>query len=648
MCGLAGLLSTAGFNKDELLEHAARMVDPLVHRGPDDRGAWADSNAGIAFGFRRLAIVDLSPQGHQPMRSPSARFVMVFNGEVYNFQELRRDLERRGHRFRGHSDTEVILAGFDEWGVARTVPRLVGMFAIAVWDRQQRRLSLIRDRLGKKPLYVYREPGLITFGSELKALFSGPSFDRSIDRAALMSYLRYRYVPAPRSIFERVSKVLPAHILTIAEPRVPLPESKPYWSLHEVAERGLAYPLDLSDADAVTELDGLLTDAVRRRLYSDVPLGALLSGGVDSSTVVALMQEASARPVKTFTIGFDDGEFDEARHAARVAGHIGTDHTELMLTGEDACSLVPRLAEIFDEPLADPSQLPTLLVSRLARREVTVALSGDGGDELFGGYNRYVFGARVLPRVNRLPRPIRRRVAAGIASVPAATWNRLQRVAVVVGGGAAEHRLGERIHKIGNVMHAETVGGMYRSLLSAWQRPAALVAGDADEYDPNADALDRSGPEGLLDRMMLADQAHYLPDDLLAKLDRASMAVSLEVRAPLLDHRVVELAWRLPQRLKLRDGVGKWALREVLYRRVPREIVERPKMGFSVPIDRWLRGPLRRWAQPLLAPDALADGGLDPAPVWRAWRDLQEGRRQSGAELWTVLMFQAWRERWVA
>jgi asparagine synthase (glutamine-hydrolysing) len=645
MCGFAGLLTAAGYGADDLRAHAERMIGPITHRGPDDSGTWTDEQAGVALGFRRLAIIDLSPHGRQPMTSASGRFVMVFNGEVYNFRELRHDLERRGCRFRGHSDTEVILAAFEEWGIRDSIGRLIGMFAIAVWDADRRELSLVRDRLGKKPLYVYREPGLVTFGSELKALVAGPSFDRTIDRAALASYLRYLYVPAPRSIFERAIKLPPAHILTLADPAAPLPSAEPYWSLRDVAREGLARPLEVPEAYAINELDGLLADAVQRRMYSDVPLGALLSGGVDSSTVVALMQEASARPVKTYTIGFVEEEFDEATHAARVARHLGTDHTELLLTGGDAQAMIPRLPEIFDEPFGDPSELPTLLVSQLARRHVTVALSGDGGDELFGGYNRYVYGTRVLPRVTRVPAAVRQLVAAGLGCVSETAWNRLSGLGGVVPGLPAT-RVGERIDKLGRLMNAASEAEMYRSLLSAWHDPDALVANGGAAEDENARILEGCDPPHLLDRMMLADQTTYLPDDLLAKLDRASMAASLEVRAPLLDHRVVEFAWRLPRSLKLRDAVGKWALRQVLYRRVPRELIERPKMGFSVPIARWLRGPLRRWAEPLLASDALAAAGLDPAPVGRAWSDLQAGRRHGGSALWAVLMFQAWRERW--
>jgi asparagine synthase (glutamine-hydrolysing) len=649
MCGIAGILTSRRYERDALADHAARMTAPIAHRGPDDSGIWADEDAGVALGFRRLAIIDLSPNGHQPMPSPSGRFVMVFNGEVYNFLEIRRELEQHGYRFRGHSDTEVILAAFERWGIRAAVPRFVGMFAMGVWDSERRELSLVRDRLGKKPLYVYREPGLLTFGSELKALVAGPSFDRSIDREALASYLRYLCVPAPKTIYRHAIKVPAAHILTLSDARLSLPRSEPYWSLEEAARRGRERPFEGTEADAVDELDGLLKQATACRMFADVPLGALLSGGIDSSTVVALMQESSRRPVKTYTIGFVEEDFNEARHAARVAKHLGTDHTQLLLTGEDAQALVPRLPEIFDEPLADPSQLPTLLVSQLARRHVTVALCGDGGDELFGGYNRYVYGNRVLPRVGRVPGFVRRPVGAAIGRVPATTWDRLSRLSAAVAPGAAGQRVGERMHKLGGLMRADSVGDMYRSLLSAWPHPEDVVLDHGAGDDRSARILDARPAADLLDRMMLADQTTYLPDDLLAKLDRASMAVGLEVRAPLLDHRVVEFSWRLPRSLKVRGPVGKWILRQVLYRRVPKDIVERPKMGFSVPIDQWLRGPLRSWAEDVLSCEGLRRSGiLDPAPIERGWKALQEGRQAAGPALWAVLMFEAWRTRWAA
>jgi asparagine synthase (glutamine-hydrolysing) len=647
MCGFAGVLTSGGVAGEELGALAQRMIAPIAHRGPDDSGIWFDEQAGVAFGFQRLAILDLSPQGHQPMASPSGRFTMVFNGEVYNFGDLRHQLEQRGYRFRGHSDTEVMLSAFEEWGIRRAIDRFIGMFAIAVWDAHRRELTLARDRMGKKPLYVYSAPGLIAFGSELKALFAVPSFDASIDREALASYLRYLYVPAPRTIFKHAIKVPPAHLMTLSDPARPLPAPQQYWSLRDISGTGAERQFAGTEAEAVDALDALLAEAVRCRLCSDVPLGALLSGGVDSSTVVALMQEACSRPVKTYTIGFSEKAFDEARHAALVARHLGTDHTELLLSGHDAQSLIPRLPEVFDEPFADPSQLPTLLVSQLARRHVTVALCGDGGDELFAGYNRHVYGTRVLPRVDRIPRALRRGVGAGIATVPPAAWDRVGRFAAGLVPGMPHDRFGERLHKIGHLMMAPTVGGMYRSLLSASQEPAHMM------FEPGAPQNEGGPVDGaseratLLDQMLLSDQMSYLPDDLLVKMDRASMSVGLEVRAPILDQRIVEFSWRLPASLKLKGSVGKWILRQVLYRRVPRSIVDRPKMGFSVPIAEWLRGPLRTWGDSLLAPDALRrDGFLNAGAVAGAWSDLQAGRTQTGTALWAVLMFQAWRDRW--
>jgi asparagine synthase (glutamine-hydrolysing) len=622
------------------------MIAPIAHRGPDDSGIWTDQRCGITLGFRRLAIVDLSPAGHQPMRSASGRYVIAFNGEIYNFMELRRELEPYGYPFQGHSDTEVILAAFEHWGIRQAVTRFLGMFAMAVWDTARRELSLCRDRMGKKPLYVYSEPGLVTFGSELKALVAGPSFDRTVDREALASYLRYLYIPAPRTIFERAIKLPSAHILTVSDPRLSVSLPRPYWSLREVALGGLAQPLEGSESEAIDELDDLLADAVKRRLYADVPVGALLSGGIDSSAVVALMQETSTRPVRTYTIGFAEEAFNEASHAAEVAKHLGTEHTELVVTGSEARSLVPRLPEVFDEPFANPSQLPTLLVCQMARQHVTVALSGDGGDELFAGYNRYRYGSGILACASRVPRPMRRSIAAAIDGVSPLTWNRLSHWA----GADGQQGVGERVRKFSAVLNAGGVGEMYRSLLSAaWQRPDDLLSVGGKEDDRARRLMDTTEPRHLLDRMMLADQSVYLPDDHLAKMDRASMAVNLEVRAPLLDHRVVELSWRMPRSLKLRAGVGKWALRQVAYRRVPRSLLERPKMGFTVPIDQWLRGPLRPWAEELLL-DPAADRGrlLDPAKVTHAWQAFTEGRGSGGLGLWAALMLRAWTARWAS
>lgn len=624
----------------------SRMTNTIAHRGPDDTGIWVEPKAGVALGFRRLAIVDLSAQGHQPMPSSSSRFTLIFNGEVFNHRILRKELESRGCAFRGHSDTEVILAAFEEWGVESTVRRLIGMFAMAVWDAARGELTLIRDRLGIKPLFVYHHNGIISFGSELKALHAGPVFDRTLDMSALTSYLRYLYVPAPRSIFQHVSKLPPGHTLTIVDPMAPLPASCPFWSAEAAARNGLAGQFEGNDEEAVAELESLLTDAVQLRMQADVPLGALLSGGIDSSTVVALMQASVSRPVKTFTIGFDQKDFNEAAHARAIASHLGTDHTELHLTGEDALSVIPNLAEMFDEPLADPSQIPTFLVCQLARREVTVALTGDGGDELFGGYNRYIGGERLITGLQRWPRAIRRFSASGVTSLSPRAWDQMGGMLRPVFPAAAGTRLiGEKMHKIGDVLRADSTSGMYRSLLSAWQEPESLVAGAPRDYESDR-TFAASGSLRLMERMMLADQTSYLPDDLLAKVDRASMAVSLEARVPILDHRVVELSWRLPRQFKVRDGRGKWILRQILYKHVPRPLVDREKMGFSVPLAKWLAGPLRQWAGDLLV-SSEPDGFLRNAVVTKEWDRFLAGDSANAAGIWALVMFRAWERRWM-
>lgn len=646
MCGVAGFLWTGNRGSDEMRGIASRMADAIVHRGPDDSGVWLDSNAGIALAFRRLAIVDLSVHGHQPMRSASGRYIIVFNGEVYNHRILRRELESGGCTFRGHSDTEVILAAFEEWGIERAVRRFIGMFAIAVWDLNRRELSLIRDRLGIKPLFVYQRDGLVSFGSELKALMAGPHFDRTLDTSALTSYLRYLYVPAPQSIFRHVAKLSPGHILTIVDPTAPLPPSSPFWSAETAASVGRESQFSGGDDDAIAELETLLTDSVRLRMQADVPLGALLSGGIDSSTVVALMQASADRPVKTFTIGFDQHEFNEAAHARAVAEHLGTDHTELHVTGTDALAVIPRLAEMFDEPLADPSQIPTFLVCELARREVTVALTGDGGDELFGGYNRYIQGERLIAGFERWPGFLRRFSASGLTTVSPRTWNRMRDTLRPVFPAAGHTRLlGEKMHKLGDLLRAESTQGMYTSLLSAWQDPEELVAGNGAGGNPTG-AFNGNGQLDLLERMMLADQTSYLPDDLLAKVDRASMAVSLEARVPILDHRVVEFSWRLPRKFKVRDGRGKWILRQILNKHVPSALVDREKMGFSVPLAQWLAGPLRNWAGDLLLSDRT-DGILQGSVVRNKWDRFLAGDSGNAAGIWALVMFRAWQDRWL-
>lgn len=651
MCGLAGILTSDAAVRERIDDAVSAMVEPLAHRGPDDSGVWTDASAGVGLGFRRLSIVDLSPLGHQPMASGSGRFMMVFNGEVYNAEALAAELSALGHRFRGHSDTEVMLAAFESWGVVAATRRFVGMFAIALWDRDSRRLHLIRDRLGKKPLFVFRAPGYISFGSELKALGAGPRFDRTIDQAALGAYLRFFYVPAPLSIFRGTQKLLPGSILTISDPHAPLPAPERYWSAEQLSRDAGSDAFDGTDTDAVDAVEELLADATRIRMgHADVPVGAFLSGGIDSTAVVALMQRQGRRPVRTFTIGFDETDWDEARFAEEVADHLGTDHTSLRLQPADALAVVPDLAGMFDEPFADVSQIPTFLVSRLAKSEVTVALSGDGGDELFGGYNRYLWGARLFGRFRGVPRPVRRALGSALTAVHPRHWDSTYNAVSAVLPRSMHHRLpGVKIHKMAALMRTESPSSFYGSLVSAWPEPGALLTSGTVTRGAFEQLMDSRAPSDIAERMMLTDLLTYLPDNNLAKVDRASMAVSLEVRVPLLDHRLVELALRLPMSMKIRNGVTKWVLRQVLYRHVPPALVDRQKMGFDVPIGAWLRGPLRDWAGGVLEDSCRGEGALlAPAAIRRAWREHQAGAADHGHALWVTLMLGAWQAKWGA
>jgi asparagine synthase (glutamine-hydrolysing) len=641
MCGLAGFIdlsSRAGTY--DLEEMVRRMADSMRHRGPDDGGAWCDTDAGIALAQRRLSIIDLSPAGHQPMVSASGRFVIVYNGEVYSHEEIRPELVARGIRFRGHSDTEVILESCEAFGVRATVDRLIGMFAFVLWDREQRTLTLVRDRLGIKPLYWGGFGSLFLFGSELRALTCHPGWTPFIDRRAAAAFLRRNCVPAPGSIYRGVNKLLPGHILTRRADGSLTDEV--FWDARTVAALGQRQPLTLDDGEATDRLEALLADAVGRRMVADVPLGAMLSGGIDSSLVVALMQQAADRPVKTFSIGFERAGYDEACHAKAVAAHLGTDHTELYLTADDALAVVPGLAAMWDEPFADSSQIPTYLVSQMARRHVTVALSGDGGDELFAGYNRHLFAAGAWRRLRRAPAALRRPVAAAMTALPLAAWDRL---GAWVPAGRRLARPGEMAHKLASVLACRDDQALYQSLTRHWDDPARVMTGlETDAEAPLDPAL---GLSDTVERMQLWDLLGYLPDDILTKVDRASMAVSLEARVPLLDHRVVAFAWSLPRTMKIRNGTSKWLLRQVLFRHVPQALVERPKMGFAVPLAQWLRGPLRDWAEDLLDPGALADGGLiEPAPVRTLW-DRHLAGHDHQFPLWDVLMLEAWRRHWM-
>ncbi len=650
MCGIAGLFDY-GHHLDaaELPSVAKRMADTLHLRGPDDAGAWSDPDVGLALSHRRLSILDLSPEGHQPMVSASGRYVVTFNGEVYNFTALRQELESQGvaPAFRGHSDTEVLLASVEAWGLEAAVRRFVGMFAFALWDCRERRLYLVRDRLGVKPLYYGRVGNALLFASELKAFRAFPGFNAEIDRNSLALFLRHNYIPSPYSIWQGIFKLTPGHILTVAG-EAPTAPSAPYWSARSMAEAGVADPFRGSDAEAVEQLDGLLRDAVGLRMVADVPLGVFLSGGVDSSAVAALMQAQSTRPVKTFTIGFHEGDYDEARNAREVARHLGTDHTELYVTPEEAQSVIPLLPSLYDEPFADSSQIPTYLVAALARRQVTVALSGDGGDELFGGYNRYFVGRSLWRRVGWMPRWVRRGAARVLTMLSPQTWDAVfSRVGRLLPAGARARNPGDKIAKLAEILAVATPDEMYRGLVSHWQNSASLVRSASETPTALSDRSQWARLTDYTQRMMYLDLVTYLPDDILVKVDRASMGVSLEAREPLLDHRLVEFAWRLPLALKIRKGEGKWVLRQVLYKYVPRQLIERPKTGFAIPLGSWLRGPLRDWAEDLLCEQRLrCEGYFDPVPIRAKWAEHLSGQRNRQDYLWNVLMFQAWRARW--
>ncbi|MGZ8941569.1 MAG: asparagine synthase (glutamine-hydrolyzing) [Methylobacter sp.] len=642
MCGFAGLLSGNRVTVSEWPILLHRMGKSISHRGPDDSGIWLDAEVGIGLIHRRLSIVDLSPAGHQPMQSNSARYALVFNGEIYNHLDLRCELEiGNGIAWRGHSDTETLLAGFDAWGIQGTINRAIGMFAIAVWDRQANTLTLARDRIGEKPLYYGWQGDTFLFGSELKALRAHPAFQGEVDRGALCLLLRHNYIPSPYSIYKGIAKLRPGCLLTVSlkqrEPNV-----VPYWVGSQVAKSCVAQSFTYSPIQAVDELETLLKDAVRLQMMADVPLGAFLSGGVDSSTVVALMQAQSSRPVKTFTIGFEEEGYNEAVYAKAIANHLGTEHTELYVTPEQAMAVIPCLPTLYDEPFSDSSQIPTFLVSQLARQHVTVSLSGDAGDELFGGYDRYQRAAGLWCKVSMWPILLRKFMALGVTSVSPQGWNLLAKALPSSMRGLI---IGDKLHKGANMLTSDTVEALYYRLVSHWDNPASVVIGG---HEPSTlltgDAPDLSCLDQI-QRIMMMDMLTYLPDDILVKVDRAAMGVSLESRVPLLDHRVVEFAWRLPQSMKLRDGQTKWALREVLYRHVPKELIERPKMGFGVPIDSWLRGPLRDWAESLLDEERLQrEGYFYPALIRQKWREHLSGQRNFAYYLWDVLMFQAWLE----
>ncbi len=643
MCGLAGFLDLNGGRTAEANDHLAQaMGGAMRHRGPDAAGLWHDLERRVWFAHARLSIQDLSEAGAQPMLGPNGRSAITYNGEAYNTAQMRDDLVAEGYQFRGHSDTEVLLAGFDKWGVDAALNRFAGMFALAYLDTKRETLVLARDRVGKKPLYWAQNGGEVMFASELAPLLLHPACPRKIDRSALTDYLRWLYIPAPHSIISGVYKVEPGQIVEI-DLKTRTASRRNFWTMEGAVRAGLTDPF-IGDAQAaVDEADKLLIEAVRGRLVSDVPLGAFLSGGIDSSLVVAVMQEISPTPVRTFSIGSPAVEFDEGADAARIAAHLGTDHTAFKLEPADALAIIPELARIYDEPFADASQIPTYAVSKLAREHVTVALTGDGGDEVFAGYNRHVAANGLLARLNRLPRPIGRALSRAITTLSPDQWQALMQV---IPASRRPRTVGDKLHKVAPLLGLSEAE-QYDSLTRQWKNPQSVVIGGGTGSraagDPDILAL-LPDPAS---RMRYLDLIGYLPGDILTKVDRATMAVSLEARAPLLDHRLIEFSWRLPIEMHLRQGQSKWILRQLLRRRVPDLLVDRPKSGFGLPLGAWLRGPLRDWTEGLLTVERLSAGGLvNPAPVRALWERHLSGAVNAEYPLWGILMLASWQERY--
>lgn len=656
MCGITGFLQS-GLPADEWNLILQSMTDSLAHRGPDDGGTWFDFKAGVGLGHRRLAIFDLSSRGHQPMFSKSGRYGITYNGEVYNFRELREELQSSCHNFYGHSDTEVVLASIEQWGLEAAVNRFVGMFAFALWDRKERILHLVRDRLGIKPLYYGWVGDALIFGSELKALKVHPNFSCEIDRNVLTLMFRHNYIPSPYSIFKGIYKLLPGTILSFRpNDKGKNPHSITYWSLKEVVKQGLAEPYSGTQDEAIEYLEFLLRDAIKMRMVADVPVGAFLSGGIDSSTLVALMQEQSVRPVKTFSIGFHEQQYNEAVHAKAVARCLGTDHTELYVTTEHAMEVLPKLPTLYDEPFSDSSQIPTFLVCNLASQNVTVSLSGDGGDELFSGYRRYDLGhdrfvryekGRALwGKVDGIS-PLGRKLFSKAISATKAKLlgSELRWLVSLLPKYGFVGALGEKLRIIAETLEVDKPHEIFLQLTSHWKEPNSLVLGATEPQTILTTSSQWADLRDFTQQMMYLDTMTYLPDDLLTKVDRASMGVGLEVRVPFLDHRVVDFVWRLPLTFKIKNGQSKWLLRQVLYRHIPPALIDRPKMGFSAPIGIWLRGRLRPWAEELLDARRLQREGIfNPKPIRKLWTDFLRGKNNLYTWLWDVLMFQAWLE----
>ncbi|WP_201546805.1 asparagine synthase (glutamine-hydrolyzing) [Psychrobacter immobilis] len=650
MCGIVGFRQGLSSNI-EMRACITHMNDTLYHRGPDAGDSWLDETVGLAIGHRRLAILELSPAGAQPMHSVCGRYVVVFNGEIYNHLQLRQQLNQEGFllEWRGHSDTETVLACFVAWGIEKTLQAMVGMFAIALWDKQEKLLTLAKDRMGEKPLYWGWQGDSLFFSSELKALKANPMFKADINRDSITLLLRHNCIPAPYSIYQGIKKLRPGYWLQLplaelGKAKIAVP--KAYWSFNTVVETGLENPFTGSPKQAVDILESALVESIGSQMQSDVPLGAFLSGGIDSSTVVALMQAQNGRPIKTFTIGFEDEAYNEATHAKSVAKHIGTEHTELYITAKDALTVIPKLSSIYCEPFSDSSQIPTFLVSQLASQHVTVALSGDGGDELFGGYNRYLMAQQVWNKNRKLPRPMRRLASTTLTAFAPKSWDAMfTTLNPILPKGLRLSAPGDKAHKLAGVLNIDSEQDFYQSLTSHWQQPETLVIGAKEPSTLISDINCWPKTDSFQHAMMAMDAQTYMADDILVKVDRAAMANSLETRVPMLDHRIVELAWKMPLDYKIRHGEGKWLLKQVLFRHVPRQLIERPKMGFRLPLHDWLRGSLRDWAEALLDETLLLQQGyFYPASIRRMWTEHLSGKYNHQDQLWNILMFQAWLE----
>lgn len=641
MCGICGFLNISkSSTKDELTNIIIPMTESLHYRGPDSSGFWIDENCGVVLGHRRLSIIDLTLEGHQPMESN--RYVITYNGEVYNYRAIRKHLEEKGYYFRGHSDTETILLAIEEWGLKSALEKFTGMFAFALWDKKEKKLYMVRDRIGEKPLYYGWLGNTLVFGSEIKALRKHPNLKFEIDRNVLNSYLRYNYIPTPNSIYKNIYKLEPGSVLEISAYDKKI-VSYYYWNPVEEVRKATLNKFTGSVEEALSNLDLILRDTIKNQMISDVPLGAFLSGGIDSSTIVAVMQAISTQPIKTFSIGFYEDAYNEANYAKDVANYLGTNHTELYVTPEEARSVIPNLPNLYDEPFADSSQIPTFLVASLTKEKVTVSLSGDGGDELFGGYNRYFWTEKLWDNIKWMPNGLKGLTSQTLTSFSPQTWDSIFSLVNPMIPNKFKQRLpGDKIHKLAEILNAHTPEEVYRKLVSTWRNPTEVVK-DSFEIPSNSFKEKEVKLSSFIEKMMFTDVVTYLPDDILVKVDRACMGVSLESRVPFLDHRIVEFAWRLPLEMKIKNNEGKWLLRQLLYKYVPRELIERPKMGFGVPIDSWLRGPLREWAESMLDKEKIVkEGFFYPEPIRKKWKEHLSGKRNWQYHLWSILMFQSW------